>query len=74
MRYIRPTSLTWWAGLASIATGVALMAVPDSFALTEVGTLLVMLGGSGDASPASLIYLGLGMIGLRDVIERRVAT
>lgn len=72
MRYIRPTSLTWWVGLASILTGAALMAVPDSFALTEVGALLVMFGGTGDSSPASLIYLGLGMIGLRDVIERKV--
>lgn len=71
MRYIRPNSLTWWTGIVSILTGAALMAIPDSYALGQFGALLSMLSGGGDASPAMLIYLGLGMIGLRDVIERR---
>ena len=29
-----------------------------------------LLAGSGDASPAGLMFLGLGLIGLRDRIER----
>ena len=30
----------------------------------------LFLAGSGDASPAGLMFLGLGLIGLRDRIER----
>jgi len=70
MRYIRPLSLTWWAGVAAIATGSSVMVVPDSFALTEFGRLLAMFAGSADASPAALIFLGTGLIGLGDKFER----
>ena len=55
MRYVRPNSLTWWAGLLAMLTGIASLA---------------LLAGSGDASPAGLMFLGLGLIGLRDRIER----
>ena len=70
MRYIRPMSLTWWAGLSSCAVGGAVLAMPDSFALTEMGRLIAMLAGGADASPAALIFLGLGLIGVRDRLER----
>ena len=70
MRYIRPKSLTWWAGAASCAVGVAVLMMPDSFALTEMGRLIAMLAGGADASPAALICLGLGLIGVRDRLER----
>jgi hypothetical protein len=70
MRYIRPRSLTWWAGLMAIATGTANMALPATGPLAELARLVTLLSGSGDASPAALIALGLGLIGLRDRLER----
>ena len=68
--YIRPRSLTWWSGVLACGTGVAIMAMPDSFALTEFGRLLAMFAGSGDASPAALVFLGTGLIGIRAKMER----
>jgi hypothetical protein len=47
--------------------------MPDSFAVTEVGRLIAMLAGGGDASPAALIFLGTGLIGIRDKMERAYA-
>jgi hypothetical protein len=44
--------------------------MPGSFALTEVGSFIAMLSGGGDASPAALIFLGTGLIGIRDRMER----
>ncbi|WP_136646559.1 hypothetical protein [Tabrizicola sp. YIM 78059] len=70
MRYIRPRSLTWWAGLMAVATGTATMALPETGPLAEIARLVTLLSGSGDASPAALIALGLGLIGLRDRLER----
>ena len=71
MRYFRPTSLTWWAGLVAMLTGIASVALPTTTgALGELSRLVALLAGSGDASPAGLIFLGLGLIGLRDRIER----
>jgi hypothetical protein len=70
MRYIRPKSLTWWSGVLAIGTGLALMVVPDSFFLSEFGKLLTMFAGSGDNSPAALVFMGSGLIGLGDKFER----
>ncbi|MFN3856094.1 MAG: hypothetical protein ACK4M0_17025 [Phreatobacter sp.] len=70
MRYIRPRSLTWWAGLMAVATGTATLALPATGPLAELARLVTLLSGSGDASPAALIALGLGLIGLRDRLER----
>lgn len=70
MRYIRPTSLTWWAGLLAILTGIGSMTLPAQGPLSELSRLVALLAGSGDASPAGLMFLGLGLIGLRDRIER----
>jgi len=70
MRYIRPKSLTWWSGIAAIGVGGATMAMPDSFALSQAGQLVTMFAGGGDASPAALIFLGTGLIGIRDRLER----
>ena len=68
--YIRPLSLTWWSGVLAIGTGVALMVMPDNFALSEFGRLLAMFAGGADASPAALIFLGSGLIGIRAKMER----
>jgi len=70
MRYIRPTSLTWWAGLLAMLTGIAAVILPTAGPLAELAQLVALLAGSGGASPAGLMFLGLGLIGLRDRIER----
>lgn len=70
MSYFRPSSLTWWSGVLAVATGVASMVMPESLAVTEVGRLLAMFAGSADASPAALVFLGTGLIGVRAKLER----
>lgn len=69
MRYVRPKSLTWWAGLFSLCVGLAAMALPDDPQLSQMGALIGLLAGGGDTSPAGLIALGLGLIGLRERLE-----
>jgi hypothetical protein len=54
----------------AMLTGIAAVALPGVGALGELSRLVALLAGSGDASPAALIFLGLGLIGLRDRIER----
>ena len=70
MRYFQPTSLTWWAGLLALLTGSSALFMPDQGQLAELARLVAILAGTGDASPMTLITLGLGLIGLRDRIER----
>ena len=69
-RYFRPKSVTWWAGIAAIALGGAGLFGVDDPAYGEIGTVLAVLLGTGDGSPAGLIVLGLGIIGIRDKQER----
>lgn len=73
MSYFRPASLTWWSGVLAVLTGIAAMVMPDSYGVTEFGRLLAMFAGSADASPASLVFLGLGLIGVRAKLERAYA-
>ncbi|RWR26291.1 hypothetical protein D2T29_20855 [Sinirhodobacter populi] len=70
MRYIRPTSLTWWAGCLAILTGIASLTLPAAGSLGELSRFVALLANSGDASSVGLMFLGLGLIGLRDRIER----
>jgi hypothetical protein len=70
MRYILPTSLTWWAGVLAILTGAASLLLPDTGTLGDLRQVIAQVTGSSDASPAGLIVLGLGLIGLRDRLER----
>jgi hypothetical protein len=70
MRYFQPTSLTWWAGLLAVLTGSGALFLPEQGQLAELARLVAILAGAGDASPMTLITLGLGLIGLRDRIER----
>ena len=70
MRYVLPKSLTWWAGLAAILIGLAALALPEHGPLGELAGVIAMLIGANDAAPATLITLGLGLIGLRDRLER----
>ena len=70
MRYIRPTSLTWWAGLLATSTGTGAMVLPEHGTFSDLARLIATLAGTGDAAPVTLIALGLGLIGLRDRLER----
>ena len=70
MRYIRPNSLTWWAGCLAVLSGVASILLPATGPLADLSRLVALLAGSADASPAGLMFLGLGLIGLRDRLER----
>jgi hypothetical protein len=70
MRYIRPTSMTWWAGLLALSTGSGALLLPESGSLSDLARLVAALAGAGDAAPITLITLGLGLIGLRDRLER----
>lgn len=70
LRYLRLKSVTWWAGAASIALGATGIFGLDNPAYGQLGTVLATLFGGGDASPAGLIVLGLGLIGIRDKLER----
>ncbi len=72
LKYVLPRSLTWWAGAASLATGAGQIIAPDATALGQVGEIISMLNGAGAApTPATLIVLGLGLIGLRKKLEQR---
>ena len=70
MRYVLPKSLTWWAGLAAVLIGLLALALPEHGPLGELSQLIAQLIGANDAAPATLITLGLGLIGLRDRLER----
>jgi hypothetical protein len=69
MKYIKPKSLTWWAGGFSLAVGLATLFMPDNYQVGQIGALVSILAGGADASPAGLIAMGLGLIGLREAIE-----
>ena len=71
-RYFRPKSLTWWAGALMILMGVAMLIWPEAGRLSSVGSVVGVLAGSGDSSPAGLIGVGVGLIGLGDKVERKL--
>lgn len=71
MDYIKPTSLTWWGGILSVLLGVAGIGMPDSYAVTEFGKLVMtLLGGDAHASPGFMIAFGISVIGIRAKQER----
>jgi hypothetical protein len=70
MRYLHAHSVTWWAGVGAIMTGVAGLFGLDHPAYGQVATIVSTLMGGGDASPAGLIVLGFGLIGIRDKLSR----
>jgi hypothetical protein len=82
MRYLRPNSLTWWAGVFLIAMGFAQAAgLPaqwqeataglSGILQAMTGALAALTGAGGDyATPGQLIATGVGMIGLRDALVR----
>lgn len=72
MRYVLPQSLTWWTGLAAVLIGLLALTLPDHGPLAELAGVIAQLIGANDAAPATLITLGLGLIGLRDRLERAI--
>lgn len=78
MRYFIPSSTAWWAGVFAIALGVLQAAgIPEAWGASEsltgvVRTLSKVIASllGGDASPASLIVIGVGLIGIRDKLRR----
>jgi hypothetical protein len=69
MKYIHPKSLTWWAGVVSVLLGLVMIS-SDASEWRELARVISILTGSQDASPASIIVVGLGLIGIRDKLER----
>jgi hypothetical protein len=69
-RYFRPASLTWWAGVAAIIIGVLQLLFPNESRFEGIGAVLAAITGS-DGSPATLIAVGMGLIGLGDKITRQ---
>ncbi|KZX98054.1 MULTISPECIES: hypothetical protein [unclassified Sulfitobacter] len=61
--YIKPRSLTFWAGLISIACGV-LLGIHEANPLGWGPDALINMIGT-DTSPAMLVTTGLGLIGIR---------
>jgi len=73
MRYLRLKSLTWWSGFVAIILGGAAMIRPEYGPSDDVRLLITTLLGGSDSSPAGLILLGTGLIGIGDKIEREKA-
>lgn len=71
--YFHPTSLTWWAGVIAILIGVAQALGFAHPSLGVFGQVIAALTGSGDASPAGLILIGAGYVGLRAKLSRMAA-
>lgn len=69
MKYLHPKSLTWWSGLVSLVLG-GLMIYCTQCEVAQLAELLSVLNGGSDASPVGMIVMGLGLIGLRDKLER----
>lgn len=61
-KYIRPTSVSWWAGFIPLCSGVFL----STEVLHELSSLAIVVKEvTGYVSPAVLINSGLAIIGLR---------
>jgi hypothetical protein len=68
--YIHAKSLTWWTGFSSILLGISQW-ITDNPILHSLSEVVNTVGGGvGMASPASLIVLGLGLIGIRSKLEK----
>ena len=68
MSYIRLTSLTFWAGILSVSVGILGLIRPEIPHLPEIIRILAVELGADSTSPAGLIALGLGLIGLRKAV------
>lgn len=67
MKYLKPKSVTWWAGLVPLIGGV-IVAAGDTIspALSPLAAFINAM--SGDMSAAVMIGWGAGLIGLRGAV------
>lgn len=65
-KYLRLTSVTWWASATPLASGVFLAFEPVHQMSEYTASVSAMFG---DVSPAVLINMGLAGIGLRGAIN-----
>lgn len=64
LKYLKPKSLTWWAGFVPLIAGVIVAGATTLFPQWEpVADFINQL--SGGMSPAVLVGWGAGLIGLR---------
>lgn len=68
--YFNPGSLSWWSGIVAIILGTVSAFGFDHPAIGEFGRVIAALTGGTDASPAGLILLGTGIIGIRAKLSR----
>lgn len=73
VRYFRPGSLSWWAGVLMVALGLLGLVLPENALSSELGIALHALTGEGTTSPGLMIGSGLGLIGVRDAIKRELS-
>lgn len=64
-KYLKPKSLTWWAGLVPIAAGVFVATAP-LHKMTELANVISAM--YGDVPPSVPINAGLALIGLRGAV------
>ena len=64
-KYIKPRSLTWWAGFTPALAGVAIATEPLHGQAAVVTSIQNMVG---DVPAAVLIANGMGFIGLRGAL------
>ena len=64
MKYVKPTSLTWWASVAPLLAGLLVATVPLH---GMAGIADSIVNGTGMTAPV-LINLGAAGIGLRGAI------
>ena len=65
MKYVKPKSVTWWAGASLIAMG-GLLGIDQGY---DIGALAdVFRAWSGNIGPSVLIAQGAGLIGIRGAL------
>jgi len=66
MKYFKPKSVTWWAGVSLIATG-GVIGVDVGY---DVGPIADVLNAwTGPVGPSLLIAQGAGLVGIRGALS-----
>jgi hypothetical protein len=67
--YMNPKSLTFWAGAAAVGLGVMQIIGIQHEQIPILSGIILAFAGGADSSPAGLITLGLGLLGVRRKLE-----
>lgn len=67
MKYLKPKSLTWWAGMVPLIGGVT-VAAADTILPTMAPVADFINALSGNMSPSVMMGWGAGLIGLRGAV------